>query len=35
MLRNGQAPKGPCEAVGKEFRQIIDAYRGEQGEELR
>ncbi|KIM38978.1 glycosyltransferase family 1 protein [Hebeloma cylindrosporum] len=35
MLRNGRAPKGTREAVGEEFRQIIDACRGEQGEELR
>ena len=35
MLRNGRVPKGTREAVGEEFRQIIDACRGEQGEELR
>jgi len=35
MLRNGLAPKGTREAVGEEFRQVIDACRGEQGEELR
>jgi len=35
MLRNGRAPKGTREAVGEEFRQIIDACRGQQGEELR
>lgn len=35
MLRNGRAPKGTREAAGEEFRQIIDACRGEQGEELR
>ena len=35
MLRNGRSPKGMREAVGEEFRQIIDACRGEQGEKLR
>ena len=35
MLRNGLAAKGTREAVGKEFREVIDACRGEQGEELR
>ena len=35
MLRNGRVPKGTREAVGEEFREIIDACRGEQGEELR
>ena len=30
MLRNGLAPKGTIEAVGEEFRQGIDACRGEQ-----
>lgn len=35
MLRNGRAPKGTREAVGEEFRQVIDACRGEQGQELR
>jgi DNA-binding FadR family transcriptional regulator len=35
MLRNGLAAKGTREAVGEEFRQIIDACRGEQGDELR
>ena len=35
MLRNGRVPKGTREAVGEEFRQILDACRGEQGEELR
>ena len=35
MLRNGLAAKGTREAVGKEIRQVIDACRGERGEELR
>ena len=35
MLRNGRVPKGMREAVGEEFRQIIDVCCGEQGEELR
>ena len=35
MLRNGFAAKGTREAVGKEFREILDACRGEQGEEMR
>ena len=35
MLRNGIAAKGTPEAVGKEFREVIDACRGEQGEEMR
>ena len=35
MLRNGRAAKGTREAVGEEFRQVIDACRGEQGEQLR
>ena len=35
MLRNGRAPKVTREAVGEEFRQVIDACRGEQGRELR
>ena len=35
MLRNGLAAEGTCEAVGKEFREVIDACRGEKGKELR
>ena len=35
MLRNGLAAKGTPEAVGKEFREVLDACRGEQGDELR
>jgi hypothetical protein len=35
MLRNGLAAKGTREAVGKEIRQVIDACRGERGEELK
>jgi len=35
MLRNGLAPKGTREAVGEEFRQVIDAFRGARGKELR
>ncbi|KIM38975.1 glycosyltransferase family 1 protein [Hebeloma cylindrosporum] len=35
LLRNGRAPKGTPEAVGKEFREVIDACRGEEGKELR
>jgi hypothetical protein len=35
MLRHGRAAKGTREAVGKEFREVLDACRGEQGEELR
>ena len=35
MLRNGFAAKGMREAVGKEFREVLDACRGEQDEELR
>jgi len=35
MLRNGLAAKGTREAVGKEFREVIDACRGGQGDELR
>ena len=35
MLRNGLSAKGTREAVGKEIREILDACRGKQGEELR
>jgi len=35
MLKNGLTAKGMRGAVGKEFREVIDACRGEQGEELR
>ena len=35
MLRNGLAAKGTREAAGKEFREVIDACRGKQGDELR
>ena len=35
MLRNGLAARGTREAVGKEFREVIDACRGEQGDELK
>ncbi|KIM47390.1 glycosyltransferase family 1 protein [Hebeloma cylindrosporum] len=35
LLRNGVAAKGTREAVGKEIREVIDACRGERGEELR
>ena len=35
MLRNGLAAKGTREAVGEEFRRVIDACYGEPGEELR
>ena len=35
ILRNGLAAKGTREAVGKEFREVLDACRSEQGEEFR
>ena len=35
VLRNGVAAKGTREAVGKEFREVLDACLGEQDEELR
>ena len=35
MLRNGLAAKGTREAVDNEIREVLDACRGEQGEELR
>jgi len=35
VLRNGVAAKGTREAVGKEFREVLDACHGEHGEELR
>ena len=35
MLRHGRAAKGTREAVGEEFRQVIDACRGEEGAQLR
>ena len=35
MLRNGLAAKGTRQAAGKEIREILDACRGAQGEELR
>jgi hypothetical protein len=35
MLRNGLAAKGTRETAGKEIREVLDACRGAQGEELR
>jgi len=35
VLRNGFTAKGTREAVGKEFREVLDVCHGEQGEKLR
>lgn len=35
MLRNGPALKGTREAAGKEIRDVLDACRGAQDEELK
>ena len=35
MLRNGLAAQGTREAVGKEFREVIDICHGEKGKKLR
>lgn len=35
LLRNGRKSKGSREAVGIEIRQVLDACRGQKGEELR
>lgn len=35
MLRNGHKPKGTREAVGVEFRKVLDMCRGEKGAEMR
>ncbi|KDR73125.1 hypothetical protein GALMADRAFT_158264 [Galerina marginata CBS 339.88] len=35
LYRNGRAAKGTREAVGIEIREVIDACRGQKGEELR
>lgn len=35
LFRNGRKPQGTREAVGVEIREVLDACRGEKGEELR